>query len=58
MNRVMSWSGTQTKGTQTMKGKRFTAEEKIRILRDADQRSSITETCTYIPPLTSDSSPD
>lgn len=41
-----------------MKGKRFTAEEKIRILRDADQRSSITETCTYIPPLTSDSSPD
>ena len=28
-----------------MKGKRFTTEEKIRILRDADQRGSITETC-------------
>ena len=41
----MSWSGAKTKGTQTMKGKRFTTEEKIRILRDADQRGSITETC-------------
>jgi putative transposase len=28
-----------------MKGKRFTTEEKIRILRDADQRGRITETC-------------
>jgi putative transposase len=28
-----------------MKGKRFTTEEKIRILRDTDQRGSITETC-------------
>jgi len=33
----MSYSGAKTKGTQTMKGKRFTTEEKIRILRDADQ---------------------
>jgi transposase InsO family protein len=28
-----------------MKGKRYTTEEKIRILRDADQRGIITETC-------------
>jgi putative transposase len=28
-----------------MRAKRFTTEEKIRILRDADQRGSITETC-------------
>ena len=26
-----------------MKGKRFTTQEKIRILRDADQRGNITE---------------
>ena len=41
----MSWSGAKTKEAQTMKGKRFTTEEKIRLLRDADQRGSITETC-------------
>ena len=28
-----------------MKSKRFTTEEKIRILRDADQRGIMTETC-------------
>lgn len=28
-----------------MKNKRYTTEEKIRILRDADQRGSIAETC-------------
>lgn len=28
-----------------MKNKRYTTEEKIRILRDADQRGSVTETC-------------
>ena len=28
-----------------MKNKRFTTEEKIRILRDADMRGSIVETC-------------
>lgn len=28
-----------------MKGRRFTAGEKIRIFRDTDQRSRITETC-------------
>ena len=28
-----------------MKNKRYTTEEKIRTLRDADQRGSVTETC-------------
>jgi len=34
----MSWSGAKTKEAQTMKGKRFTTEEKIRILRGFNTR--------------------
>jgi transposase-like protein len=41
----MSWFRGKTKETRTMKNKRYTTEEKIRILRDADQRGSIAETC-------------
>ena len=33
------------KRTQTMKGKRYTTEEKIRILREADGERTILEVC-------------
>ena len=41
---MKSWSGPIER-TQTMKGKRYSTEEKVRILRDADGGKSIVDIC-------------
>ena len=41
---MKSWSGP-IKRTQIMKGKRFSTEEKVRILREVDAGKSIVDIC-------------